>query len=188
MDVYEAIRHRRSVRAYDGRPVDRAILERLIAAAGEAPSNSNGQPWHFHVTTGRTRDAVVEVTALSTVHLQEYLDMLPTDQLEYAERFFASLGNAPVVVVVSVPVPEEEIGRINDFVSTGCAIENLMLAAQAEGLACCNISFAFWVRDRLAELLGVDEDREIISMILVGYAAETPPDPGRRTDIATYLD
>lgn len=188
MDVYEAIQKRRSVRSYESDPVPFAVLDRIITAAGNAPSPYNSQPWHFHVTTGAARDAVTEITALSTVHLQEYLAILPPDRLEAAERFFASLGNAPVVIVVSVPAAEDDLSRINAYVATGCAIQNLMLAAYEEELACCNITFAFWVRDKLADLLGIGDDREIISLVLLGYPAEIPVDPGRRSDIATYVD
>ena len=105
MEVYDAILNRRSIRKFDGTPVERSVIERVIQAAAAAPSTRNSQPWHFHVTTVATRDAVCGVTALSTVHLHEYLDMLPPTGYEAAERFFASLGNAPVVIVVSVPVP-----------------------------------------------------------------------------------
>jgi nitroreductase len=187
MEIYEAIRGRRSVRDYDGVEVPHDVLARLIKAAGEAPSAHNAQPWHFHVATGATRDAVCEITALSTVHLQEYLDTLAPDQLSYAERFFASLGGAPVIIAVSVPVIEDELARINAYMSTGAAVQNLQLAAYAEGLACCNLTFAFWVRDKLAMLLDIGPEREIVSLIIVGHPKIETRDPGRRDDIATYL-
>jgi nitroreductase len=188
MDVYEAILDRRSIRKFDGAPVDHAVIERIVRAAGAAPSPRNSQPWHFDVTTGATRDAVCGITALSTVHLQEYLDILPPNDYEAAERFFASLGNAPVVVAVSIPVAEDEPTRINDTLSAGCAIENFMLAAFAEGLGCCNITFSFWVRDKLSDLLGISDDREIVSLVLLGHPAELPEPAVRRTDVATYSD
>lgn len=187
MEVYDAIKKRRSVRAFDARPVAAEQLERMIEAAASAPSARNAQPWHFHVTTGKTRDKLCEIVALSTVHLQEYLEMLSAEQLESAERFFAGLGGAPVVIAVSVPAAEDELSRINAYLATGCSIQNLLLAATAEGLACCNVTFAFWVRDRLTELLGIGADREIVSLILVGYAAETPAGTTRRGDVATFL-
>ena len=187
MEVYEAIRRRRSVRSFDGKPVAREKLERIIEAAALAPSAHNSQPWHFHVTSGAARDAVCDVVSLSTVHLQEYLEMLPTEELEAAERFFAGLGGAPVVIAVSVSVAEDDLGRINTLLSTGCAIENLMLAAGEEGLACCNVTFAFWVRDKLVELLEIAPDREIVSLLLVGAPTEIPAPTQRRTDVATFL-
>src|SRR5215469_10640897 len=52
MDVYEAVRSRRAVRAFTDRPVPREVLERVLAAAAWAPSGSNIQPWHVYVLTG----------------------------------------------------------------------------------------------------------------------------------------
>lgn len=121
------------------------------------------------------------------MHLQEYLDLLPPSALKRAEQFFASLGGAPVIIVVSVPASDDELADINSYMSTGSAIQNLMLAAYDEGLGCCNLTFAFWVRDKLAALLGISDDREIVSLVLVGHPAETPEDPGRRGDIATFV-
>jgi len=188
MELYEAIHGRRSVRDYDGVEVPHEVLRRLIEAAGDAPSAYNSQPWHFHVATGATRDAVCEITALSTVHLQEYLDTLAPDQLSYAERFFASLGGAPVIIAVSLPVIEDELARINAYMSTGGAVQNLQLAAFAEGLGCCNLTFAFWVRDKLAALLDIGPEREIVSLIILGHPKIGAKAPGRRGDIATYLE
>lgn len=52
MDVYEAVRSRRAVRAYTDEPVSREVLERVLSAAAWAPSGSNIQPWHVYVLTG----------------------------------------------------------------------------------------------------------------------------------------
>jgi nitroreductase len=53
MDVYEAVRSRRAVRAFTDEPVSREVLERVLSAAAWAPSGSNIQPWHvYYVLTG----------------------------------------------------------------------------------------------------------------------------------------
>jgi len=52
MDVYEAVRSRRAVRAFTDRPVPREALCRVLSAAAWAPSGSNIQPWHVYVLTG----------------------------------------------------------------------------------------------------------------------------------------
>lgn len=52
LDVYEAVTSRRAVRSFSERPVPRAVLERVLAAAVHAPSGSNLQPWHAFVVTG----------------------------------------------------------------------------------------------------------------------------------------
>ncbi|MGF1457282.1 MAG: nitroreductase family protein [Alphaproteobacteria bacterium] len=48
-DFYAEIRRRHSVRAFSGRPVDRAVIDACLMAAGTAPSGANHQPWHFAV-------------------------------------------------------------------------------------------------------------------------------------------
>jgi nitroreductase len=52
MDVYEAVRTRRSVRGFTDRPVPVDVLERVLSAAAWAPSGSNIQPWTIYVVTG----------------------------------------------------------------------------------------------------------------------------------------
>ncbi|MDO8963126.1 MAG: nitroreductase family protein [Coriobacteriia bacterium] len=188
MDLYEAIESRHSYRAFHAEPVDGEALDRVLRAAISAPSSMNLQPWSFHVATGARRDEVGEIMALSTVHLQEYIDVMPAEKLEAAERFFATLGNAPVVVAVAVPIAGDELQRINSYVSTGCALENLMLAATAEGLGCCTITFSFWVRDQLARALCVDDSREIVSLVLIGRPAEEPHAVVRRAETIVYCE
>jgi nitroreductase len=52
LDVYEAVTSRRAVRGFTDEPVSREVLERVLAAAAWAPSESNVQPWHIYVVTG----------------------------------------------------------------------------------------------------------------------------------------
>lgn len=186
MDFYDAVHARHSIRLFKSDPVDREIIERLMGAAATAPSSMNAQPWHYHVATGKTRDAVSEIMSLSTLHLRDYVDMLDEDHMKAAEQFFATLGNAPVAIALSVPIPEGDLDRINTYVAAGCSLENLMLAAAVEGIGCCSITFSFWVRDRLAEALSIPDDREIISLIVLGWPAEKPETTTRNHDIATY--
>jgi nitroreductase len=186
MELYEAIQARRSIRAFKSDPVDRAIVERLIAAAAAAPSSMNEQPWRYHVATGTPRDRVVEAMGQSTLHLKDYIGILDEAHLNAAEQFFATLGNAPVVVALSVPVPGDDLERINSYVAAGCSLENMQLAATVEGLGVCSITFSFWVRDNLAEILGVPDDREIVSLVVLGWPARAAEPTQRRDDIATY--
>ena len=52
MDVYEAVTSRRAVRGFTDKPVSRAVLDRVLAAAAWSPSGSNLQPWNIYVLTG----------------------------------------------------------------------------------------------------------------------------------------
>jgi nitroreductase len=186
MDLHEAIFSRRSVRAYKSDPVPRDVLDRLAAAAAAAPSAWNAQPAHFHFTSGLTREAIGQALTMSTRHLDEYVSALPPENMEAAQSFFADLGGAPVVAAVSVPRGRDELDRINNYLAAGCAIENVLLAAVDEGLGTCSITFSFWVRDRICEILAMPSDRDIISLMLIGYPAEIPVAPAHSPDIATF--
>ena len=190
MELTEAIRERHSYRSFTDQAVSRVKLERLVDAARLAPSSMNKQPWRLDVTTGETRRKIDETMAHTTVYLQEYLDVLgrSSDLIESASRFANNLGNAPVVIVVSVAMPDEGMEELNTYLSAGAAIENLMLAATAEGLATCTVTFSFWVRDDLAKLLGIPDDRIIVSLIAVGYAAEHAAAPEHDRDVAVWHD
>ena len=187
MELYEAIRARHSIRAFKPEPVDRRVLLRLLEAAAAAPSSMNAQPWRYHIATGKTRHEVGQAMASSTLHLKDYIGVLDDRHIKEAEQFFGTLGNAPVVIALSVPVPVDDLDRINAYVAAGCSLENLQLAAAVEGLGCCSITFSFWVRDGLAEIYEIGPDREIVSLIVIGWPAQEPAETSRRTDIATFL-
>lgn len=188
MELWDAIRARHSYRRFRELPVPNEAIATLVEAVAQAPSSMNSQPWRLHIASGAARDRVAEVMALTTVHLQEYVDVLGPELVEEAAEFYTDLGNAPVVIALSVPSTGDELDRINMHVSSGCAIENLMLAATEAGLGTCNITFGFWVRDQLREVFGLPQDRVILAMVLVGYPDEEPVAPEHRLDIAEYLE
>jgi nitroreductase len=188
MDLYEVIGARRSVRAFSPQPVEREKLDRLFSAAAAAPSAMNSQPWHFHVATGATRESVGHTMAQSTLHLREYIGILPQAKLDFAERFYADLGQAPLVVAVSAPIMTDDLDKLNTYISVGCAMENMLLAATAEDLACCSLTFSFWVRDDLAAAFALPQDREVVALVLIGYPVEKPVAPPHNMDVVTYLD
>jgi nitroreductase len=188
MDLYDAVSDRHSVRSYTSEPVGREVLDRVLKAAMDAPSAMNAQPWQFHVATGVTREAVGTAMAQSTVHLKDYIDILPPEHIEAAERFFENLGGAPVAIGLSVPSSDEETFRTQVCLAAGCAIENLLLAGCAEGLGCCNLTVPLWIMDELDQILSVPTGRELVSLIIVGHPAEEPIAPERSFDHVAFLD
>lgn len=187
MELTDAIRMRRSIRAFDGRDVDRAVIERLVEAATYAPSRYNVQPWHFHIATGDARRRVAEVMAMSTTYVEEYLDVLGPEVVERAAKFYADLGGAPVVVAVSAHKAEDPTDWLNDTISVGTALENFLLAVVDEGLSACSLAAPHWIRDRLIEAFEIPAGAELMAIVVLGHGSETPGDKDRHTDIATYL-
>lgn len=187
MELRDAIRSRRSIRAFDSRPVDRAIIDRLVDAATYAPSRFNIQPWHFHVATGDARRRVAEVMAMNTAYVQEYLDVLGPEGIEYAARFYADLGSAPVIIGISSVRVEDPTEWMNDTIAVGAALQNLLLTVVDEGLSACSLSSPHWIRDKLVEVFEVPEGSELMALIVVGYGQEQPHEKDRNTDNVTYL-
>lgn len=163
MDVYEAIHRRRSIRSYDlSRQPDDELIGRLLRAACQAPSAGNLQPWRFWVV----RDSKVK------------------DELVAEARASRFVGTAPVVLAVGADtaVSGRHYGdrgvSLYCLQDTAAAIENILLAATAEGLGAC------WVgafdEAGAARALGAGESVRIIALIPAGYSADESPKPSRQ--------
>lgn len=188
MDFWQVVEARHSIRDFRSDPVSRKALERMIRAAAAAPSAMNAQPWHYHVATGVARAELGKIVAQATVYLEEYVDQLGPERIAQAMQWYSSLGDAPVLIATSMPVPESDFDRTNSLLSVGASVENLLLAATAEGLGACNITFTSWVREELAEFLGLDESHVVVSIIAVGHPSEIlPVAPRHRADIVDWV-
>lgn len=187
MDVWQAIQERRAVREYKDEAVDRGTLQKLIDAGTMAPSTMNSQPWHFHVISGAKRDALVKILNRSTLMLADVFAEMDEKSVEMATKFFSDVGGAPVVMVISVPDNEgDDYKRLVDSISCGCALQNMQLAAYAEGLATCVLTISFWVKEDIVKLLKI-EGRDIICCLIVGRAGQIPPAPARRANVVTWI-
>lgn len=187
MELMDAIRSRRSIRTFDGRPIDRELVDRLVDAATYAPSRFNVQPWRFHIAMGDARRRVVEVMALNTAYVQEYLDIWGPSVIEHAAKFYADLGGAPVVIGVSAKRAEEPMFVVDDTIAVGAAMQNLMLAATEAGIATCSLTAPHWTKDRLMEVFEVPEGSDLMALVILGYADETPHEKERHVDVSVYL-
>jgi nitroreductase len=189
MDLGQAILTRRSVRDFRPEPVPREAVERLIRAASAAPSSMNEQPWTFYCCEGEMRARLGMLVAQTTIHLSEYMEVLGPKRYEEAVEWFSALGNAPLLIAVGCPNPDSDLTAINRYVSIGAALENLLLTVTAEGLAACSFTLSYWVREEIAELLGLPPEQSIVTIVAVGYPGDTPSvSPPRRSDTAVWFD
>ncbi len=189
MELGEAIRGRRAVRRYTDRPVDDAVLDRVLRLALRAPTGGAAQAWGLLVV----RDAALrgEVADLLIRGGATYFAMMRPRAdghddaahrawaSDYAESIMSSYRQVPVFVVGLV-VPrgypaDFPDGRDDDLMSLAFAFENLMLAARAEGLGTVpTTAFMRWERPRLKELLGIPGDVEPELITPVGYPTGFP--------------
>ncbi|MEV0327067.1 5,6-dimethylbenzimidazole synthase [Micromonospora echinospora] len=186
MDLYDVIHRRRDVRAqFTGEPVPDEALHRVLTAAHAAPSVGYSQPWDFVVV----RDA--DTRRRFHEHVRTERDVFAaTLEGEAAERFARIKIDGVLESTLSIVVTHDQsrggpavLGRhaIADtgLYSTCLAIQNLWLAATAEGLGVGWVSF--YREPWLADLLGIPAGIRPVAWLCLGPVThfETVPDLAR---------
>lgn len=177
--IYRVIGERRDIRHFVPGPLPAGVLERLLAAAHAGPSVGYMQPWRFlHITDSSLRrdiQAIVEVERLATA---EYL---PSRQQEFLKLKVEGLKDCAEILVVALMDGREPhiFGRRTlpemDLASAACAIQNLWLAARAEGIGVGWVSF--FDPQALAGLLAMPAGARPIAILCLGEVAEFPERP-----------
>jgi nitroreductase len=188
VEFSQVIGARHSVRDFTDTPVDHDVLQRVLDAASLAPSALNEQPWRFYVAEGETRATVGQVMAQSTVYLADYMEILGPDRYEEACRWYTDLGGAPIVVGITMPRTEDVPTLIQRCISIGAATQNLLLAVTDEGLAACMVTFSYWVRDELGEAFGLEDDRVVVGLVVIGHPGATVEPPQHSHDVAVFRE
>ena len=164
MDTLEAILTRNSISKVKPDPVARETIEKLLHAAVQAPNHYRNRPWRFVVLTGKSREELGEVMAQT---LKKRSPEMPETGME-KER--SKPLRAPVLIAVGVDKSDDpRVLEIENICSVAAAVENLLLAAHAEGLG------AMWrtgpgVRDpEVKKFLGFEPGQELLSFVYLGF-------------------
>jgi nitroreductase len=181
MDVYEAIHQRRSHRMYKPDLPPREVLERVIEAALWAPSGTNLQPWEITVMAGQVRDEFVELVSQAIKNLLPIMKkaQVPQKSQELVMKFFKNLGGAPVVIAVTIGKRPDDPTNLANIQSGAALMQNLLLAAHAEGLGTCWMTGAHSLEKEILRFLG-KEDQQLLAITPIGYSAKEPPMPPRK--------
>ncbi len=188
MELYEAIFNRRSHRLYKPDMPPKEVLQRVIEAARWAPSGTNAQAWEITVMAGRLRDEFVALAAHSITHLMPILRAvaLPEKGQQMVARFFQDLGGAPVVIAVTVYKNPDSHMNIANIQSGAALMQNLLLAAHAEGLGTCWMTGAHSLETEILKFLG-KEDQQLLAITPIGYSDKEPPVPPRKDREVRWL-
>lgn len=175
MDVFEAIHTRHSQGKVKQDPVPRALIEKLLSAAVQAPNHYKVRPWRFVVLTGDARGKLGDIFAASQA------DRKPDRSPEVLDKTRALPLRAPVLIAVGVDKPnEEKVLEIENVAAVAAACQNLLLAAHAEGLA-VKWRTGEWARDaKVKKHLGFSADQQLIAFLYIGFPefiAEYEPRP-----------
>jgi nitroreductase len=181
MDVYEAIHHRRSHRMYKPDMPAKAALERVIDAGLWAPSGTNSQAWEITVMAGKVRDEFVKLVSQATKYLMPELQKagIPEKGQEMIMKFFKNLGGAPVVIAVTISKNPDPGMQMANIQSGAALFQNMLLAAEAEGLGTCWMTGANYLEKEILKFLG-KEDKQLLAITPMGFSAKEPPVPPRK--------
>ena len=154
--LYETIAGRRTIRRFKPEPVSRELLERLVDAGRLAPSAANLQPLEFVVVDEAKLKAGVFPCLKWAAYITPAGDPRPGEE---PAAYIVTLANTKI---------REKMFEYD----VGAAMENMILAALADGVGSC------WLlsidRDKLRTILGVPEEYRIDSVLALGFPAEEP--------------
>jgi nicotinate-nucleotide--dimethylbenzimidazole phosphoribosyltransferase len=180
--LYRVIEARRDVRRYRPDPVPDEVLTRVLGAAHRAPSVGHSQPWRFVVVRDPgLRDRAAVLT--DRERLRQAAQLEPEAGARLLDLQLEGVREAPLGVVVCCDRRTPAAGVLGratfpdaDLWSCATAIQNLWLAARAEGLG------MGWVTlfrpDELAALLGLPDGVVTLGWLCLGWPDERPPAPG----------
>jgi len=150
MNVFEAIRARRSIQEYSSRPVEKENLDRVLEAGRPAPSAANRQPWHFIVVTDPSvREAL---------------------RVSYEHDWFV---NAPFIIAACADPDSAWVRRDGEEywkVDVAMALQNMVLCAAEEGLGTCWI--AAFNEEAARRVLKIPEKTRVVALTPLGYPEE----------------
>jgi nitroreductase len=194
---YDLLAFRRSIRKFKKDLVpSRDILERVLHAGMEAPSGKNRQNWRFFVVTGAKRDEYLQYSQRSWLAIKDILKQrLKPSLYDFTERFFYTLGDAPVLVFVySVNSSDEKY--LTSIGSVYMAVENINLSCVVEGLGCCTMGAPLEIKKEVDAFLGVNAlpeyqrgEMELLCGLVIGYPDHEPPRAPRQLENRiTYVE
>lgn len=202
MNVSDAIKQRRSVRAYKQQAVDAALIEKIFLQAQDSPSNCNTQPWHTVVVSGEARDKIEKAMVADIMGGKAPTPhFTPGDQGlkdEYRKRQI----DCAISLYDSVDVKYEEKQKRQELmlrnwqffgaphaaffsmpksmseinaVDMGIYLQTVMLLMTEHGLASCPQGALAMYTDAVHELAEIPENHAIMFGLSFGYAEEEAP-------------
>jgi nitroreductase len=186
MDVDEAIRQRRTIKAFEPRPVDRETLDELLELARWAPNHHLTNPWRFRVVGPKAlehlKQAAGELAAAEAGSA--------AGRAEVARAAAAKLDRAPTLIVCSLVRTDDPVEHEEDHHAAAAAAYIVLLAAHARGLA------GYWrtpgvLRTEAGrKAVGLPDAEDFIGLLHLGWAKQEADAPEREPPdhYVTYLD
>lgn len=195
VDLFDAIRERKSIRRFKQTPVPDEDIKKILDAGRWAPSANNTQPWSFAVIKDKSllremanavRDMIDRMTPFAESEKQAQR------LAAYKGNYYTFFENAPVVIAVFMEGYDagtdrllakmghspEDIKRLRPLPglqSVAAAVQNILLAVHALGYGTCWMTGPLVAQDAFGKLLGYGKGKSIAALLPVGVPDEDPP-------------
>ncbi|MGH2723721.1 MAG: nitroreductase family protein [Actinomycetota bacterium] len=199
MDLTEAMETQRAIRRLRPDPVDDGVLLRCLALATKAPTGGNRQGVEFVVVRDRGRKAALGRQYRRAWALYGGAGRLLYRRNEKTRRIIEAVQwqvdhweEVPVLVVVcyrGVPLPLPAVARVSRYGSVFPAVQNLLLAARAEGLGAALTTLPLWSRVAVHRILGLPWNVEPVAAVPMGWPrGRYGPTSRRPVEDSVHLD
>jgi nitroreductase len=186
MDTHDAIARRTSTRAFRPDAVPRYAIERLLAAAVRAPNHKLTEPWRFAVLTGESKLRYAELRRAHRA--KKFPDPAGPDAARSIEKTYREALDTPAFIVVMCAVADDPVRREEDYGATMMAIQNLLVAAAADGIGTFLRTGGMMEHPEVRALVRVPDGYRIVGIISLGYLAGTPEPTRRRKPLGEIVD
>jgi nitroreductase len=175
--VERVIRSRRTRKAFSGAPVDRAAVERLLDGARWAPNHRLTEPWRFYAL-----DQAATARLIAFLRASPAITSVP-DAAKAEAKLAKLIGRLPkagaLILVTWVRAADAAID-LEDHAAAAAAVQNLLLAATAMGLASFWSTSAALVHPLTLRWCGADPAREgVVGCVWLGHPVDDPTPPPR---------
>lgn len=168
VDVFDAIRNRRSVGKVKPDPIDKELIDKILEAATWAPNHHHTEPWNFFVLTGDGRRPLGRT--LAEIAKENMDDPSTEENQKKLKKEEEKPFRAPVVITVAVtPSDNTRVIEIEEIGAVNAAIQNMLLATHALGLG------AIWrtgnpcYHPKIKKLFGLSMKSTVLGFIYIGY-------------------
>jgi len=177
-DFWTVLSTATAVRRYRDEPVDDGTLDKCLRAASWAPSGGNQQPWRFVVLRSDELRAVVTAAAHeSWQRLKSFYGVTmpdadaddPRSRVLRAMAEHSRVGGAAPVLVLFCVQPQAGASDLQQGGSVFPAVQNLLLAARAQGLGAAITLWHSQCEDQLREMIGIPDGWLIAALVTMGW-------------------
>ncbi|MDY6967309.1 MAG: nitroreductase [Spirochaetota bacterium] len=195
MDIIEAVKSRKSIRAYQDKPISKDVIKEILEISLRAPSALNTQTWEFSIITGEVLDKIkdenaklIESGAMPNpdVAPQAYDGIFKKRQVDLAVQLYKLLGitredkekrmdwtkhgfkffNAPAVIIVYC---DKNLSEGHSMYDAGAIVQTIALVAQNYGLGTCIQGQGVMYSDVIRKYVDIPESKRMIICIAIGY-------------------